>query len=849
MNPRLFFALILLFAPLLVQGGVIKGKVTDIKGEALPFATIFVEGTTIGTNANGDGLYELTVAQGQVKVVCQYIGFGQSVFTTSVTAGETINHNFKLSSQSMEMKEVVIKSNAEDPAYRIIRATIKRRQFHLDQVKSFQTAIYLKGVARTRSAPKKFMGQDISTGESGMDSNGKGVLYLVEEHADYYSYGGKEKTIIHSVRQSGSPNGLGFSQFPSVITFYENNVRIFAGKSRGFISPISDNAILYYKYKLLGSYEENGKYIDKIQVIPRRDFEPCFSGTIYISEGDYAIQSLDMMLLKKSGMDLMDTMKLSQIYVPKEKDVWVIKSQVMYFTLNMFGFDVTATGVTVYNDQRVNEPIADSIFADRVVSVYDKTANKKDSTYWQEARPIPLEADESKDFVVKDSIRRVDEDPVRIDSLRRRANKFKKIGFLTSGYTYNGKKYKSSFSTNSLLLGISETNIINYNLVEGFNVAPKVDYKYIADTGRTWFASAIARYGFSNRHFNAAGRLYYRKDDNSWRGRFWLAGVEGGKYVYQYNPANPVLQWFNTYATLLYRENDLKIHERWDGTAFIQKSYGNGFSWFAKASFQQRLPLSNVTSFNLAPYNSGGMYDNTPVDLASKATAWEKHNAALFFASVSYKPGFTYTQYPDFKVANGSSWPRLTLSYQKGLPGLLNSKVNFDKWRFDIQDAVNLRLLGSLSYHFAAGGFINADYVSIPDLMHLFGNRGIGYASPYLQSFQFAQYYKWSNTEKLYGEAHVEYHLNGLLSNKIPGFRKLNWYFLCGGNAFYSSNNFYYTEAFVGIDNIGYKLFRFLRVDFVQSWDSFKGNNSGIRFGLNTSAFTANSNNITRSEW
>lgn len=257
--------------------------------------------------------------------------------------------------------------------------------------------------------------------------------------------------------------------------------------------------------------------------------------------------------------------------------------------------------------------------------------------------------------------------------------------------------------------------------------------------------------------------------------------------------------------------------------------------------------MSNTTEYNFssvdAPYKS-----NLPANLPAVATAWEEHNAMILYGMISYKPGITYTQYPDYKTPNGSSWPRLTLSYEKGVAGVLESKTDFDKWRFSIQDDVSLRLFGRFSYNFVAGGFLNSKYVSIPDLMHLYGNRGVGYANPYMQSFQFAQYYDFSNKEPIYGEAHVEYHLNGLLSNKIPLLRQLQWYLLVGGNAFYASDKNYYTEAFVGIDNIGWKLLRILRVDFVQSWDSNRGHNSGIRFGLSGATFTRKVN-VSHSEW
>ena len=829
-------------------GGTLKGHITDQKGEPLPYATIYVEGTTNGVNANGNGDFELVISPGLYKVVCQYIGYKQSSFNITIKDNEVVNHSFTLKDETLEMKEVVIHANSEDPAYPIIRNAIKKRKFHLNQVRSFQTSLYFKGVMRSRKLPEKFMGQKITSGEMGLDTAGKGVLYLTEEDADYYSDGNKEKTVIHSVHESGNKSGVGFSQFPSVITFYENDVDVFGKTSRGFISPISDNALNYYKYKYLGEFTEQGHIINKIEVKQKRAYEPCFNGIIYIVDGDWAIHSLNMLLVKQSGMDMLDTMKIDQLLLPLQNDNWVIKSQVLYFTLKFLAFDVTGSGVAVYNKQKVNEPIPDSIFSKRIVSSYDKDANKKDTSYW-ENRPVPLQRDEQRDFVVKDSINKIIESPAYRDSIRRKGNKIKPVGFLAGGLSLSSKEYKNVYSTNSVLLGLGEPNMINYNIVEGYNFAPKFSVRHMVDSGKFLFADVALRYGFANEHFNAIGRLYYYTHDKEWLNRSWIYGVEGGKYVFQYDPDNPVNAFINTYSALFDRENDIKLYERRDADVFVRRNYGNGFSWFIKTSYQQRLPLVNSTDQSITKGSQKGFTDNTPPNLRQLATAWEKHDAVIIDARVSYKPGVTYTQYPDYKMANGSPWPKLTLAYNKGVPGILNSKTDFDKWRFNIADDVNLRLFGVLKYNFAVGGFLNTNYVSIPDLMHLYGNRGIGYASPYLQSFQFAQYYDFSNKEKLYGEAHIEYHLNGLLSNKIPLLRQARYYLLFGGNAFYAKENNYYAEAFVGIDNIGWKLVRILRVDFVQSWDSNFGHNSGIRFGLSFPGLQTSRNNPTISEW
>src|SRR5690606_6133010 len=173
------------------------------------------------------------------------------------------------------------------------------------QIQSFQTEIYLKGIFKTRETPKKILGVDVEMDATaiGLDSNGQGILYLCEQNATYSSQKGKEKTVIHSVRENGNANGLGFSTFPPVINFYENNIPISSQITpRGLISPVSDGALGYYNYKLLGDFTENGYTIFKIQVTPKRRFEPLMSGTLYIVDNEWAIHSLNMMATKTSNI-------------------------------------------------------------------------------------------------------------------------------------------------------------------------------------------------------------------------------------------------------------------------------------------------------------------------------------------------------------------------------------------------------------------------------------------------------------------------------------------------------------------------------------------------------------------
>lgn len=804
---------------------IVQGIVTDEKGEPLPFATVSIAGTTLGTSCNAEGKYMLTIPAGTHTVQCQYMGFEKAVTTLSFQDNAMVTHNFRLKEQTLSMKEYVVKAS-EDPAMYIMRKVIAKRKFHQKQIETFETGIYLKGILRTREMPDKIMGTKIDPTEiTGIDSTGKGILYLCEEEGTFYTQQGKQRTVIHAVRESGNPNGLGMSSFPPVVNFYDNNVNLSEDISpRGLISPVSENALYYYNYKLLGDFQESGKTIYKIAVSPKRDYEPLFRGDIYIVDEQWCFHSLDLYATQKSNINFLDTLQFRQYYIPLQEDLWIIKQQVLLPKIKVLGFDIVGSFVTVYNNQKVNQRMPDTLFNAKILSVYDENANKKDSSYWMGSRPIPLEDDEVRDFLLRDSVHRVTSDPKYIDSMRRIGNKISVMDLITNGISHTGKDKKYFFSTNALLSGLA-----NYNIVEGVNIAPRIEGYYHLDTFHQIKFAAAARYGFSNLHFNAIGRVSYVKKDKYWSGRYWELGLEGGQYVFQFNPYNPIQPLYNTITTLFYRKNYLKIYERAGGKLSFKRSYGNGFAWSAYASLQRRTYVSNTTDFSFAKTNVGGFTPNYPPELAW--VPMDIHNAAIVGGKLSWQPGYTYTLYPNKKVPNGSRYPVFSLAYEKGLPGIMDSKTDFDKWEADMKGYIGLRLAGIVEYKLRTGGFLNNKYVSIPDLNHIQGNQLI-VATPYLESFQTAPYYLYSNQEPWFGAAHVEWKLNGFLTNKIPLFRRLSWYLLTGANLYYVNDKFYHTEAFVGLDNIGYGVFRLLRVDVVQSWNSIQTFNTAVRIGL-----------------
>src|SRR5882672_5911079 len=190
----------------------VSGIVTDEKGNVLAYASILVKGSTRGVTANNEGKYFLDLAPGAYTLVCQYVGYARE--EKKITVGqEYLTVDFRLSLQQLSMADVVVRPGGEDPAYDIIRHAIKKRKDYESPLDSFTCEAYIKTLIKSRKLPKRVLGQKIEEKdkkEMGVDSAGKGILYLSESLTKLsYKKPGKTKLEVLSGRESGS-NGYGF---------------------------------------------------------------------------------------------------------------------------------------------------------------------------------------------------------------------------------------------------------------------------------------------------------------------------------------------------------------------------------------------------------------------------------------------------------------------------------------------------------------------------------------------------------------------------------------------------------------------------------------------------------------
>lgn len=94
--------------------GKIAGKITDAdNGEAIPFANVFVEGTTLGAAADVDGNYViLNIPPGVFSVTASVVGYQRiTVSDVRVNVDFTTRLDFKLSTGAFELAAVVVQGD------------------------------------------------------------------------------------------------------------------------------------------------------------------------------------------------------------------------------------------------------------------------------------------------------------------------------------------------------------------------------------------------------------------------------------------------------------------------------------------------------------------------------------------------------------------------------------------------------------------------------------------------------------------------------------------------------------------------------------------------------------------
>jgi len=795
----------------------ITGVITDKNNESLPFVNIYFDGSNKGTTSNDEGVYELYIdKKGEYTIVFQYLGFKTVKKQINITSFP-YKLNVTLLEDALALEEVTI-SSKENPAHRIIKEAIENRDKNLQKTSNFIADFYSRGIFRIKDAPEKILGFELGDLGGGLDSTRSGVIYLSETISKITKNKKEFKEKIIASKVSGDDNGFSFNQATDVnFTVYKNLINL----GENIVSPIANYAFNYYKYTLVNSYYEGDNLINKIKLTPKKKTDNAFEGFIYIIENTWDVFATELSVTgKQIQTPQVEKLYLKQNYSYSTKDkLWSLFSQSIDYKFGMFGIDIDGRFTAVYSNYNFQPSFTSKTFTNEILSFEDK-ANKKDTLFWNKIRPVPLTLEEVKDYQLKDSLKVIRKSKVYLDSIDAKQNKLK-IANLLFGYSY-----QNSFKNWNLTIGSPLFNSM-FNTVQGWHTNMDITfYKNDKDKGKSFQVNSKLDYGFSDHQFRVSGGFRYQFNNKS---KPYIA-INGGRKISQFNNNEPIPTIVNAVSTLFFERNYAKFYDKTFARINFGKEVLNGFNVSSSLSYENRKPVFNTTDYVFLNRDDVVYSTNNPLDSKNYTTApFTAHDMYKFSVNTSIRFGQKYISLPNRKVnINSSRYPKINMGYTKGFGA---DSHNFDLIHARVFQELEIGNKGYFSYNIKAGKFLNTDDLAFMDYKHFNGNQThVALDGNYLNSFNLLPYYDFSSKSQ-YSEMHAQHNFDGYLLRKIPLFNKLQFKLVVGAKALFTKENKPYSEYSIGLDNIGFGKFRFLRVDYVRS--NFNGKISdGFMFGL-----------------
>jgi hypothetical protein len=801
-----FFQILFLLITTIVQSQI-TGIVKDTSGQPLPYVNIFIENTYKGTTSNEDGYFELNISKtGNHTVVFQFLGYKTLQKKLEISQ---FPHaiDVVLEEENINLNEVVIDAK-ENPANQIIKAAIAKRQLHLEKLNAYTADFYSKGIIRIVDAPENFMGQDVGDFDGALDSTRTGILYLSETMSKIKYLKPELFESVTASKVSGNSTGISFNSAMDVdFNLYNNTVNI----NNDIISPIADYAFNYYKYKLEGEfYDDEGHLIHKINIIPKRENDRVFSGSIYIVEDTWALYGIDIQV-KGSQIQVLaaDTIRIRQnLTYDKSEDQWLVRAQTIDFDYSFLGFKGDGSFVANYTNYILDPESTDRNNKNEIL-VFEKDANKKEVEFWNNKRPVPLTTEELKDYIRRDSLETLRSSKTYLDSVDTENNKFKIINLLT-GYSFKNSFKKRSFRISGPLEGV------HFNTVQGYNVSLDANFTKRYNNYKN-FVSIDGDLNYSVETKRLRGTLGGRYKFNAINNA--TAWANFGAKTQQFNRSNPISNLHNDISSLFFENNFMKIYDKQFAEIGYAQEIFNGLRFSSQIAYENRKVLFNTSDEVINPQDNIKYSSNNPLAPNDFGSApFTNHDLILLDLGIGIRFGEKYMSYPDLKFnISNSDYPQLYFNYSKGFSASV-SDYNFDHFNVRLRQNINLKTTGILKYNLSTGTFFENKDLAFTDYKHFNGNlTHVNTKGNYLSSFKNMGYYDFS-TSNNYFEYHLEHDFKGYILGKIPWVNTLNLNLVIGAHGIGIKNESPYKEFNIGLGNIGWKKYRFLRVDYVRSY-------------------------------
>lgn len=834
--------------------GTLEGTIRSQEGEILPFTSISVEKTSIATMANEEGKFLVNLQSGNYTIIFQHIGYQTVKKTVEILDNQVVQLDIRLGKSVIQLGEVKVNKSNEDPALTIIRKTIAMSPIHHKEVQSYTMKNYVRAAIRVNKVPllikKQLKENFVTIGQTYVLESIKQITF--KQPSNY-----AEKVL--SVRSNIPPHLQGNES----VSFDQVNIY----DPNDPTSPITAKGASRYKYEYIGYFEDNGLIINKIKIKPRLEGRDLWDGVIHIIDGSWYVHSLDVRINSRAG-----DVRLKSIY-QSIQGVWLPIQSDYTADVSAFGFSLTTKATTSFRDYKlqlnsryqqsrpvlIDEKIAKSEakevqernrangkkIADemtikelkrfiqetkkeespkREVQIIerktseDSLARKREESYWDTERMIPLTDFEVKGYKQADSIYARLEDKIKEkikkDSVVRSGDAPFKWNHLLTGHTYRYQKIypekKNSPFKHAFTFGGWQTNS-RYTAVEGFNwELPSIKYRRNLDTSRYWSSEIQLSYAFAKEQLNGIIRNQFQAGD-------WQLSWNLGRQITQINPAVPDI--VGSFYTFWLSNAVNKFYQQTFQELTISKRLSPQFTSRLGIYVGQRTSLENSIETSFFNPRSETFSSNHPSNqiFGTFSTAFQTHTITRLTGLLQYQPNVQIYR-NNTREYRRNLGPTYQLMYQSGF-----GTNGFH--RLELMASQRARMpFFQMNWKANIGTFLGKSPAYFLDFKHFNGNELLVQSHTDYRALPIYQY----STNSYYMEGFFDFQFPKLLLTQLPFVQKKKIQETWMLNILRTKELDYYIEGGYGLQIPSPQI----RVEGFRSWSALEPARWGIRVHL-----------------
>ena len=762
----------------------VRGIVTDEHNSFIPYARIFVKNNADQrTISDENGKFELSLMPGEYFLVFNATGFQDREAYVSLNNADVKRDIQLFPIKIQEIQGVEVTAKKSNPGREIMLEVINKREQINPWNYPHSVEVYIKANEKLDIKEKEKKNEEERTDSDPLENadskvkknNWTDKMNLVEVQLQRnYAPGNKVKEIRNAYTLRGSDRSLYYTTtVKSNFNFFENLLHLDDLHQTPVSSPISTPGILSYKYRLMEKYEENGKMISKIKIIPRNIATTTLEGYVWVIDSVWLVQKLEL-TMNKGNLLIYDYFTIRQEFEHPGDSMCVLTSQTLDYGVKYKNETSKCQTIALFSNYNF-KPTFSNKFFNTELAVTEKEAYEKDTSFWSNTRPATLSEEERKFIIAKDSIRDYQNRKEYLDSVDKIFNKITFLKVAWFGIDHRNRNLRYQWTIGSL------ATLIQPVFIAGPRITPSFDYFKKWKDERTLDSYTRISYGFLN---------------GDWKGDSW--------WKYKFNPFHlgyiraainhdfDAIRTYDAITQVYKRENFIESTKL---RVSFEYELINGLYFSVDGEFSERRSLDG--------YKFVTLFDNSLPN--NDPLAFSTYQAYVSNLSFSYVPKQKFMREPYRKVILGSAWPTFSAYYQTGIPRLFGSDVNFQYLQLEIAQTFKIGTIGTSNYRLAGGKFLTSEIVRDPDFKYQRRSDPIWFSNP-LYSFQGLD--TTLPSKDLILEAHFVHHDNGAILNKIPFMKKTRIGMMAGAGALWvKEQNYQHYEILAGLER-NFKLSR-----------------------------------------